>query len=188
MPDLLKRTNCVMGVFDDDHIMVEAINSIRKKNYTVKDAFTPFPVHGLEKAMGLHRTRLGYVAFIAGLIGGGFGFTIMTLMMHVDWPMNIGGKPTLPVPSFVPITFELTVLISALGLVTAYLLRNSMLPGFEPKIYHPRASQDKFVVLVQSDEDEENLKDLLKKYGAEEVEEQEYLEQKSPVPLPIKMK
>ena len=188
MADLIKRTDCVMGVFDDDHVFMEAIKSIRNKNYQVKDAFTPFPVHGLEKAMGLRSTRLGYVAFICGLLGGGFAFTVMTLMMHVDWPMNIGGKPTWPIPSFVPITFELTVLISALGMVTAYLLRNSMLPGFEPKIYHSRASQDRFVVLVQEDGHKEELKDLLKKYGAVETQEEEFLEQTSPVPLPIKMK
>lgn len=177
-----------MGVFDDDHIFVEAIESTRKKGYNVKDAFTPFPVHGLGKAMGLRSTRLGYVAFIAGILGGGFAFTVMTLMMAVDWPMNIGGKPSWPITSFVPITFELTVLISALGLVTAYLMRNSMLPGMEPKIYDKRASSDKFVVLVESDGDDDRLKDLLKKYGAEETVQEEYLEQTSPVPLPIKMK
>lgn len=177
-----------MGVFDDDHVFMEAIKSIRNKNYNVKNAFTPFPVHGLEKAMGLKPTRLGYVAFISGLTGGTLAFLIMTYMMHIDWHMNIGGKPTWPIPSFIPITFELTVLLSALGLITAYLLRNAMLPGMEPKIYHPRASQDRFVVLVESNGHEEELKDLLKKHGAEEAIEEEYLEQKSPVPLPIKMK
>ncbi len=188
MADLLKRTNCVMGVFDDDHVFTEAIKSIRNKNYHVKDAFTPFPVHGLEKAMGLKSTRLGYVAFIGGLTGGTLGLLMMTYMMHIDWQLNIGGKPTLPIPSFIPITFELTVLLSALALITAYLIRNSMLPGFEPKIYHPRATQDRFVFLVESNGEEEELKDLLTKYGAEEVVEEEYLEQKSPIPLPIKMK
>jgi len=177
-----------MGVFDDDHTLVEAIQHIRDKNYNVKDAFTPFPVHGLDKAMGLRQTRLGYVAFICGILGGGFAFTVMTFMMHVDWPMNIGGKPTWPIPSFVPITFELTVLISALGMVTAYLMSNAMLPGMEPKIYHSRASSDRFIVLVEHNGQVDEVKNLLKQYGAEEAVEEEYLEQTSPLPLPIKMK
>ena len=185
---LLKRTDCVMGVFDDEEIFVEAVLSLKNKGYTIKDAFTPFPVHGLGKAMGLPGTRLGYVTFIAGLFGAAFAFTAMSWMMGFNWPMNIGGKPSWPIPAFIPITFEFMVLMASLGTVAAYLLRNTMMPGFEPKIYHSRATQDRFVVLVAEDGDREQITDLMGKYGAEAVYEDEYLEQKSPLPLPIKMK
>ncbi len=188
MPDLLKRTDCLMGVFDDDDVFVNAVKDIREQNLEIKDAFTPFPIHGLPKAMGLHESRLGYVAFIGGIIGGGGIFTIMTLMMYVNWPMNFGGKPTWPVPNFIPITFELTVLLSAISIATAYFLRNTMLPGFEPKIYHPRSTSDRFVVLVAKDNNEDTIKDVMRKHGAEEIKDEEYLEQKAPLPLPIKMK
>lgn len=185
---LLKRTNCIMGVFDDEEIFVEAVRSFRNRNYTVKDAFTPFPVHGLGKAMGLPGTRLGYITFICGILGGAFAFGAMSWMVGFNWPMNIGGKPELPIPSFIPITFEFTVLIASLGTVLVYFTRNIMLPGFEPKIYHSRASQDRFVVLVAEDENGEQIQDLMGKYGAESVQREEYIEQKTPFPLPIKMK
>lgn len=185
---LLKRTDCLMGVFDDEEIFVEAVRSLKNKNFTIKDAFTPFPVHGLGKAIGLPGTRLGYVTFFAGLFGASFAFTAMSWMMGFNWPMNIGGKPEWPYPSFVPITFEFMVLIGALGTVLAFLLRNTMMPGFEPKIYHTRASSDRFVVLVAEDENSEQIQDLMGKYGAEAIYREEYVEQKSPFPLPIKMK
>lgn len=185
---LLKRTDCVMGVFDDEEIFLEAVKSFKNKGYTIKDTFTPFPVHGLGKALGLPGTRLGYVTFFAGLFGAAFACAVMSWMMGYNWPMNIGGKPQPPIPSFIPIMFEMTILCAALGTAITYLLRNFMLPGYEPKIYHSRATQDRFVMMVEEGDDNEQITDLMGKYGAEEVYREEFVEQKSPLPLPIKMK
>lgn len=187
MPKLIKSTNCIMGVYDDDTVFLEAIKKIRGKNFRIKNAMTPFPVHGLEKALGLRESKLGYLAFFFGAIGGTLGFLLMTYAMHISFPLNIGGKPTLPVLSFVPITFELTVLISALGMTIFYLLRNNLLPGFEPKIYHPRATEDRFVLLIEKNNSENAIKKTLEESGAVEIQDEDYLEQNAPVPLPVKM-
>lgn len=188
MPKLIRRTKCIMGVFDDDTVFLEAVKSMRSHGLNIKNAFTPFPVHGLDKAIGLRDSRLGYVAFAFGALGTISALSLMTFTMHISWPLNIGGKPSLPIPSFIPITFELTVLFASLGLVAMYLMRNSMIPGFEPKIYHSRSTQDRFVVLVEDNKLGSEIKDLMEKLGAVEVQDEEYLEQTSPVPLPIIMK
>lgn len=177
-----------MGVFDDDTIFLEAIDRINDRRLEVKDAFTPFPVHGLDKKMGLKESRLGYAAFAFGILGGAIALGLMTFTMTYDWPLNIGGKPDFPLPAFIPITFELTVLIASLGMVTVYFLRNTMLPGFEPKVYHRRSTQDHFVVLVEENNMGDDIKSFMKEIGAIEAKDEEYVEQTGPLPLPIKMK
>jgi len=188
MSFFLKKTPSIVGVFEDDTVFIDAIKEIRKRRFSIKDAFTPFPVHGLDKAMGLAESKLGYAAFIFGAIGATIGVSLMTYTMHISWPLNIGGKPSLPIPSFIPITFELTVLIASLGMVGLYLMRNNMLPGMDPKIYHNRATQDRFVVLIEEENLKEEIVETLKELGASEIKEDEYVEQKAPLPLPIKMK
>lgn len=186
---IIKRQDCVVGVYDDDAIMMKGIKAARTRNFEIFEAYTPFPVHGLDKALGYKETRLGYVAFIAGITGTFLALLMMVYMMYIDWPMIYGGKPELPLLSFVPITFELTVLLASLGMVTAYFMRNTMLPGFNPKIYHLRATQDRFVVLFKAEGyDKDVIKEFLKESGAVEIKEDEYLTQNVPVPVPINMK
>src|SRR5687767_984085 len=109
-----KKVGGVAGIWLDDHELVKAAAKVRAGGFQKWDAITPFPVHGLETAMGLPRSFIPYITFGAGLLGclAGLGLTFWT--SAVDWPINVGGKPFFSGPAFIPITFELTILFAAL--------------------------------------------------------------------------
>lgn len=174
----------IVGIFDDEQVLMNAIKQAKYHNFQVADCYTPFPVHGLDKVLNLRPSRLDIVAFAFGGLGFISAIALMTLTMGVDWPMNIGGKPTTPIPTFIPITFELTVLFSALGMAGAFFIRSRMVPGFEPKIYDPRSTSDRFVLLLDyEDEISEELKNVLIDNGAIEVRQDNYYYEFLPSPF-----
>ena len=111
--------NTYYALYNDDDVLLSAVKKIRESKIDIEEIYTPFPVHGLDKVMGLKPTRIAIAAFLYGCIG----ITVATLMMYyimiVDWPQNIGGKPSFSylenMPSFVPIMFEMTVFHAALN-------------------------------------------------------------------------
>ena len=98
------------AVYDDDDKLLAAVKKIKEADIDIEEVYTPFPVHGLDKVMGLKETRLAITAFIYGCIGFSFAIWMMNHIMILDWPQNIGGKPSFSfienMPSFVPIMFE----------------------------------------------------------------------------------
>ncbi len=146
----MENTKYVSVVFEDEVPMLEAVYKIQENNEKILDVFTPFPVHGLDKALGMKRTRIPIVGFICGAFGGLLGFLFQAWVFTVDYPLVFGGKPYLSVPSFIPVTFELTVLFTALGIVSALLIRSKLLPSkkFEP--VNDRITDDRFVILVDA--------------------------------------
>ena len=185
---LIKRTPCVVGVFDDDDVFLNGCKHIKAKNLNVLDTFTPFPVHGIEAVLNVPRSNLAIAAFMFGIFGFLCGLSLQLGLQGFDWPNNFGGKPPVAIPAFVPITFEITILCASLGMVGTYFMRASLMPGYEPKIYDQHATSHHFVVLVESANTVQEAKDILKEAGAIEIREDEYLEQNSPLPLPINMK
>jgi len=107
----------VYGIFQDDDVVLQAIATLRKKGLKVTDVISPFPIHGIDHALGLKRTRLAICCFIYGLIGCSLALTMVNYMNIFDWPMDIGGKPIFAfyknLPAFIPVTFESTVLCAA---------------------------------------------------------------------------
>ena len=99
-------------LFDDDDILLDAIKKIKEKKHHINEVYTPFPVHGLDKALGLKPTRISILAFIYGCIGFIVSVLMLNYIMIADWPQNIGGKPSFSfienMPAFVPIMFEMT--------------------------------------------------------------------------------
>lgn len=184
---LLKRTPCVVGVFDDDDKFLDGLKFIKSKGLTVLDTFTPFPVHGIEKILNVPRSNLGVAAFMFGALGFLTGLSIQVYMMGVDWPNNFGGKPPIAIPSFIPVTFELTILFASLGMVGTFFFRSMLMPGFTPKIYDEHATSHHFVVLIEAESMTAEINEMLKEAGAVETREDEFLEQNGPAPLPIKM-
>ncbi len=152
-------------VFDDEVPLLEAVHKIQESGQAIIDVLSPFPVHGLDKALKMKRTRIPFAGFICGAAGGLFGFLFQAWVFAVDYPLVFGGKPYLSVPSFIPVTFELTVLFTAIGMVTAMFIRSRFIPRkkFEP--VHEGITDDKFVILVEAVENEEstrsNLQSLL---------------------------
>jgi len=163
----------LVGVFDDDDVLLSAIKSIREKGARILEAFTPFPVHGIDPALGIQRSRLPQAAFMFGATGLTCALTLQMATLGFDWPMNIGGKPHLPFPSFIPVSFELTVLFAALGMVGTFLLASGLGPGAQKVIFDPRSSDDKFILVFDLEKNKqfsvEQLTEMIKATGASEV-------------------
>ena len=151
--------------------------SLRDAGYRKFDAHTPFPVHGLENAMGLKPSKLPFIVFGAALTGAASALAMMIYMNVIDYPMNIGGKPYLTIPSYVPITFELTILFSAFAAFFGCWGLNLLPKFFDPVMQHPnfgRATDDLFFVAVESSDpkfDAGKTRALLEKLGVQELQE-----------------
>ena len=157
----MENNNYVTIVFNDEEPMLEAVHKIQENNEQILDVLTPFPVHGLDKALRMKRTRIPGAGFICGAIGGMLGFFFQAWIFTVDYPLVFGGKPYLAVPSFIPVTFELTVLFTALGIVGALFIKSGLRPKkkFEP--INNRITDDRFVILVSADKNEKSTRDNL---------------------------
>jgi len=163
----------LVGVFDDDDVLLDAIKSLREQGLKIVEAFTPFPIHGIDGALGLKRSRLPQVAFMFGATGLTCALTLQISTLGFDWPMNIGGKPHLAFPSFIPVSFELTVLFAALGMVGTFLLASGLGPGSQKTVFDPRSSDDKFILVFDPAKNDkfslEEITSMLKSAGASEV-------------------
>lgn len=165
----------VYGIYEDDALFLDAIYSLKDQGFDVKDAFVPFPLHGLDDALGVTYSRLPYVAFGCGAVGTLAALSMQIWMMGIDWPNDIGGKPHIPLPSFIPVTFELTVLFASLGIVAGFLISNKLWPGKEAELIDIRQTDDRFVMVINADTSEDslnNLKKSLQQTGAVEIKEE----------------
>ena len=155
------------AVYDDDDKLMHAVKDLRAANFSIEEVYTPFPVHGLDKALGLKPTRLAILSFIYGCIGFSFAIFMMNYIMIVDWPQNIGGKPSFSfienMPSFVPIMFELTVFFAAHLMVITFYLRSKLWPFKEAENPLPTTTDDKFLIEIKFHGDGKSLKAAVKK-------------------------
>ncbi|RPE13368.1 DUF3341 domain-containing protein [Chitinophaga lutea] len=164
----------VVGCFDDEAVLFPAVKKVRAAGYKIHDVYTPFPVHGLDHALGLRETSLHTAGFIYGITGTTTALSFMSWVFTTDWPMNIGGKPHFPLPAFIPITFELTVLFAAVGMVMTFMYLCQMAPFVKKHIFHPRQTDDLFVMAIEVTEKTrpEEVKAFLDSVGAKEINEQ----------------
>lgn len=163
----------LIGVYDDDDVLLKAIPHLRENGAKILEAFTPFPVHGIDPALGIKRSRLPQAAFMFGATGTTCALTLQISTLGFDWPLNVGGKPHLPFPSFIPVSFELTVLFAALGMVGTFLLASGLGPGSKKTIFDPRSSDDKFILVFDLNKNAtlgpDKLAEMVKATGASEV-------------------
>ncbi len=167
----MSSTKYILGSFADPDELMDGIDKLQANNISIYDCFTPMPIHGIEAKLGVKPSRLPIAAFCFGLLGGTLGFSLLYYTMYYDWPMNIGGKPALPLPDFVPVTFECTILITALGMVATFFYRNHLFPGRAPRVMDLRATDDRFIIAVdaQDNVNHAEIETLLKEAGAVEV-------------------
>jgi Protein of unknown function (DUF3341) len=167
--------NFLVGVFDDEDLLVNAVRTLRTKGVRIHEVFTPFPVHGLDEVMGYKRTRLPIAAFLFGITGTSLALLMQFWMLGFDWPMIIGGKPHASLPPFIPVTFEFTVLLSALGMVATFLIVSDMKPYGKPRQFDVRSTDDKMVMAIDLDlnktQNRTAITQLLKDAGASEINE-----------------
>jgi hypothetical protein len=122
----------LMAEFDGAEELLEAARHAYEEGYRRMDAYSPFPVHGLAEAIGFHRTRLPLLVLLAGIAGGIGGYALQYWVSAIDYPLNIGGRPLNSWPAFIPVTFELIILMAALAAVLGMLALNGL-----PMPYHP---------------------------------------------------
>ncbi|THH41751.1 DUF3341 domain-containing protein [Neolewinella litorea] len=167
------QRNILFGLYDDEVKLLDAVKAANADHLDIDDVYTPFPVHGLDPLLGLEESRLHVAGFIFGTIGCLFGFGFMTWVFTRDWPIIFGGKPYWSVPAFIPITFELTVLFSAVGMVTVFYIINGLGPGAEPRRLHDRITDDKFCIAFDvtelSGKEVDRLRDYFDRTGVETV-------------------
>lgn len=162
----------VVGIFDDEDVLVQAVRDVRKNGIVIHEVYSPFPVHGIDDALGYERSRLPIAAFLFGLLGTILALVMMIGMMGYDWPMIIGGKDYIPFPAFIPVTFELTVLLASLGMVATFLISSNLKPYGKPRLFDIRVTDDKHVMaidLAKNTLSEEQINEIVKNSGASEV-------------------
>ncbi|MCF6348280.1 MAG: DUF3341 domain-containing protein [Flavobacteriaceae bacterium] len=163
----------ISALYDDDDVLLKAVKDVRAAHHHIEEVYTPFPVHGLDKAMGLEPTRLAITSFMFGITGLGFAIWFLNLIMIEDWPQNIGGKPSFSFaensPAFVPILFEMTVFFAAHLMVITFYMRSKIWPFRNAENPDPRTTDDKFLMEVAVDGNESDLTSLLEKTGAIEI-------------------
>lgn len=167
----MSNTKYILAHFEDPDEMMHGIDKLQENNISIYDVFTPMPIHGIEAKLGIKRSRLPIAAFLFGLTGTCTAIAMIYYMLVYDWPMNIGGKPAFAMPNFVPITFELTVLFCAFGMVFTFLFANHLFPGRAPRVMDLRATDDRFIIAIdpKANPYPDKINDLLKDAGAVEI-------------------
>ena len=171
-----RRTALVLAEFDSTASVVHAAEKVRDAGYTRWDTHTPFPIHGMDRAMGLKDSRLGWIVITAALTGLSGAFIMMYWMNGIDYRLVIGGKPPEALPSMVPIMFELTILLSAFSAVFGMFGLNRL-----PRHNHPvfesdrfrAASDNKFFISIEAEDpkfDVTKARELLQSAHAECIE------------------
>ncbi len=168
---MARRVSGLCGFFKDDVALLKAADEAYKGGYRRFDVISPFPIHGMDDAMRLRRSWIPYVTFVAGLTGCGIALGLQWYTSAWDWPINVGGKPMFSLPAFVPILFELTVLIG--GLATAGALFFACgLPKIDPPIIDPDLTSHKFALFIPENDmgyEQARTEGFLKSIGADSI-------------------
>jgi hypothetical protein len=170
------RTFGVMAEFGTPGDLLHAVEAVREEGYTRLDAYSPFPVHGLDVALRVPGSRVPWIVLVGAILGASAGLALQWWTSAIDYPIKIAGKPYLSLPAFVPVTFELAILLSAFAAVFGMLALNGL-----PRPYHPvfkhsrfhRATNDKFFLAIEAGDprfDAESARKLLTRVGGTNVE------------------
>ena len=166
----------LVATFDDPEALLSAVPPIRAARLKIVDVYAPYPIHGLDEAMGIRRTRLPFVTLFVGVCGLAFALCFQFYGAVLDWPLDVGGKPDNSTLAFVPICFELTVLTSALLTVAALFLRARLYPGQREQLLSPGITDNEFVLAIrrpEADTARHLARSVLSTRGAIHIDERE---------------
>lgn len=170
----------IVGEFESPEKLIKVAEEAKFAGYRVMDAYSPFPIHGLSDAIGFRDTKVPWTVFIFAIIGLTCGYSLQFWTSVIDYPMNVGGKPMNSIPAFIPVSYETTILFSAISAAVGMFVYNRL-----PMPYHPifnaknfeRASQDRFFLAIEAADpkyDADAIEKLLRSNGALEVSECDY--------------
>ena len=143
----------LMAEFDSATELFDAANAVREAGYTKTDAFSPFPIHDIDEALGIRRSVLPLLVFFGGITGLMLGVALQVFVHYIDYPMNVGGRPYLSWPSFVPPSYELTILLAGFTAVFGMLFLNGLPRPYHPVFNVPRfalATREKFFLVIEA--------------------------------------
>ena len=138
----------LLATFEHEDDLLTATHAVRQRGLKIIDAFTPYAVHGLDRAMGLRPSRLTWVCFVCGMFGALGMLWFENWTASVDWAIDVGGKPWNSLPSDVPVAFEAAVLLAGFGSVFALFLVSRLFPGKRAHVVNPRVTDDRFVLVI----------------------------------------
>jgi hypothetical protein len=163
-------SSIMLGLFRDPHDILRAANEAREKGWKDLDAITPHAIHGMDHALGLKTPWVPWVTLVAGLLGAFGGYELQVWTQAVDWPINIGGKPFVSWPAFIPITFECGILAGGIATFIAMWIA-CRLPNKKPRIADVRLTDDRYglVVPLAAGMHEQEIATFMKGAGADEV-------------------
>jgi len=165
----------IMAEFDSATELVDAARQVRDAGYTKTDAFSPFPLHEIDEALGIKRSVLPYLILAGALTGTMTGFALEYFVHVYDFPIIVGGRPHFSLPAFVPPAYELTILFASLTAVFGMLFLNGLPRPYHPVFNVPRfalATREKFFLLIESDDpkyDEAEVRAFMEGLGGQEV-------------------
>ena len=169
----MEASKVIHAIYTDDDVLMAAVKKVKSERHHIEEIYTPFPVHGLDKAMGLAPTRIAITSFMYGCVGLTVAIVMMNFIMIKDWPQDIGGKPSFSylenMPAFVPIMFELTVFFAAHLMVITFYLRSRMWPFKKAENPDPRTTDDHFLMEIAIRDNKSELTSLLEETGAVEI-------------------
>jgi len=170
----------LMAEFDDPTSLVAAARRTQEAGYRKYDSYSPFPIHELFEAMDCNDRRVSRIVLCGGILGGLTGFALQAWVSAVDYPLNIGGRPFISWPMFIPVTFELTILFAAFATMGAWIGLNGLPmpyhPVFNVERFRTKGSQDGFFLAIEAADpkfDRQGTFDFLKTRGAREINEVE---------------
>jgi hypothetical protein len=141
--------NFLVATFSDADDLLGAVRAARSKNFRIYDVYAPYPIHHLDEAMEIRRTRLPWITLVAGIFGLASGLLLQFYTSVLDWPLNVGGKPDNSTLAFLPISFELTVLFGGLATVAAFFLRARLFPGKHECLVAQDVTNDEFALVLR---------------------------------------
>jgi hypothetical protein len=165
----------LIAVFEYENDVREAARASRQEGYEIKDAYTPYAVHGLDEAMGLRRSKLSWVTAVAGTLGVAFATWFMFWANGVSWDLNVGGRPWNSLPAYAPIMFEVMVLSAGVSTVIALLWRQRLYPGKTAVLAAYGVTDNRFALVLDASGSAELavMRQLLDRHGAVEIVERQ---------------
>ena len=167
------KRDVVIGRFHEEPTVIDAVRAVRSCGLRIADVYSPYPIHRLDEAMGIARSRLPLVALAGGVAGLLAALSLELYTSVIDWPLNVGGKPDASLLAFIPIAFELTILGAGLATAAGLLIRSRLVPFRAAAVVDRSATDDTFAVAVYCREsvlDRRLVEQLLLNYGAMSVE------------------